>query len=299
MGSDAKLRMGLVGAGPWAQMFHAPMIAGGPATTLSAVWARRPEAAATLVAAHGGAAVGSFDDLLERCDGVSFAVPPDVQAELAPRAAAAGKHLLLEKPLAFALVDAQRIVEQVEDAQVVSLLMLTNRFDPAVRSFLESARSATTHGSVASVISDAALPGGVFATPWRVERGALLDLGPHVLDLLDAAMGPVERITATGDPTKWVAVTTEHLGGAIGQAALSNTTPGAGGSLNFELFTDNGSVRFDCSEPVDLTLVRAAIVSEFAAAVADGVQHALGARRGLYLQELIGAAERSLRARTV
>lgn len=294
MASDAQLKMGLIGAGPWAQMFHAPMIAAGPATTLSAVWARRPEAAVAVVEAHGGVAAKSLEDLFDRCDAVAFAVPPDVQAALALRAAAAGKHLLLEKPLAFTLVDAQRLVEQVDDAHVVTMLMLTNRFSPLVRSFLETAQAASVYGAVASFIAGGSLPGGAFATPWRVERGALLDLGPHVLDLFDAAIGPVERISATGDPTRWVALTTEHAGGLIGQAALSITTPGASRPVQCDLFTDDGTVRFDGSELVDHEALGTTIVSEFATAVAESGQHPLDVHRGLYLQRLIDAAERSL-----
>ena len=101
------LRVGLVGAGPWAEMFHAPMLAAGPRTSLAAVWARRPEAAEELATSYGAPHVSSFDDLLEACDAVAFAVPPSVQAELAPRAAQADKHLLLEKPLAFTLPEAE------------------------------------------------------------------------------------------------------------------------------------------------------------------------------------------------
>ncbi|MFE6133357.1 gfo/Idh/MocA family oxidoreductase, partial [Streptomyces sp. NPDC056437] len=39
----APVRVGLVGAGPWARAMHARMLAAGPETTLTAVWARRPE----------------------------------------------------------------------------------------------------------------------------------------------------------------------------------------------------------------------------------------------------------------
>ena len=95
------VRVGLVGAGPWAGMFHAPMLSADAGTTLAAVWSRRPEAAEQLATAHGATAASSFGDLLSRCDAVAFSVPPDVQAELAPTAALAGKHLILEKPLAF------------------------------------------------------------------------------------------------------------------------------------------------------------------------------------------------------
>src|SRR5688572_4723831 len=70
------LKMGLVGAGPWATVVHAPMIAGGPGTSLEVVWARREDAADELASPYGAAVAGSFEELLERCDAVAFAVPP-------------------------------------------------------------------------------------------------------------------------------------------------------------------------------------------------------------------------------
>lgn len=79
----APLAVALVGAGPWAEAVYAPMLAAGPETRLACVWSRRPQAARALAAAHGSEGVESFDALLERCDAVAFAVPPDVQAELA------------------------------------------------------------------------------------------------------------------------------------------------------------------------------------------------------------------------
>ena len=216
------LRMGLVGAGPWAQAYHAPMLSSGPATTLDVVWARRLEAATSLAAEHGAQAVDTFEDLLERCDAVAFAVPPDVQADLAPRAAAAGRHLLLEKPLAFDLAGAERIARAVDDAGVRTVLMLRNRFSPAGVRFLQQARAATAYGAQAAFVSDAALPGEFFATPWRVARGALMDLGPHALDLVDAGVGPIEEVHATGDPLRWLALTTRHEGGALAGGAVDH-----------------------------------------------------------------------------
>src|SRR5262245_62639780 len=108
--------VGLVGAGPWASLAHAPMLATNPNTDLAGVWARRPEAAADLAAKHGAKAFDSIDALFDSCEAVAFCVPPDVQAELAARAAAAGKHLLLEKPIAGQLAAAERLVEAIDDA---------------------------------------------------------------------------------------------------------------------------------------------------------------------------------------
>ncbi|MCW2866529.1 MAG: dehydrogenase, partial [Marmoricola sp.] len=202
------MRVGLVGAGPWAGLFHAPMVRSSPHTTLEAVWARRPEAAQDLTAEHGGEVVGSFVDLLERVDVVAFAVPPDVQAQLAPQAARAGKHLVLEKPLAFTLEGAQEIADAVEESGVSAVLMLRNRFTSAGRTFVQAARGSQARGGHAQFVTGAALEGSDFATPWRVARGAVWDIGPHSLDLLDAAMGRIEEVTATGDPLRWVSLVT-------------------------------------------------------------------------------------------
>ncbi|HET6212856.1 MAG TPA: Gfo/Idh/MocA family oxidoreductase, partial [Micromonosporaceae bacterium] len=65
--------VGLAGAGPWARMTHAPMLAAGPDTRLTAVWARRESAATELAGGYGAVACTSFDELLQRCDAVAFA----------------------------------------------------------------------------------------------------------------------------------------------------------------------------------------------------------------------------------
>ena len=51
---EVPLRVGLVGAGPWASMVHAPMLARNPKTELVGVWARRETAAQSLAAQHQG-----------------------------------------------------------------------------------------------------------------------------------------------------------------------------------------------------------------------------------------------------
>ena len=290
------IRIGLVGAGPWASTFHAPMIAGAESALLASVWARRPEAAEAVVAAHGGAVAATYADLLASCDAVAFAVPPDVQAELAPRAAAAGKHLLLEKPLAFTLLDAQRLADCVEANRVASLVMLRNRFEPTVASFLDAAAAVAPRAVIGRFVTDAALPGSHFATPWRRERGAVLDLGPHVLDLVEAVLGPVVDLTAIGDPARWVTISTLHAGGGVGQVSLSLTTPGSDRALHLEVVHESGSLMLE--EPVagGESAVQRRIMGDFVDCIATGREHPQGARRGLELQRLLKAVEESLRA---
>ena len=64
------------------------------------------------------------------------------------------------------------------------------------------------------------LLGGMFATPWRLKQGPLLDLGPHLLDLLEACLGPIEAVTARGDPHGWISLILEHQGGLISEATI-------------------------------------------------------------------------------
>ena len=284
------LRVGLVGAGPWADLFHAPMLASGPQTSLAAVWARRPEAAEQLATSYDAQHAASFDDLLAACDAVAFAVPPPVQALLAPRAAHAGKHLLLEKPLAFTLPEAEAIADAVEASGVQSLMVLRNRFTAEGSAFITKAQAERPMGALASFVSGAALPGSPFATPWRVELGAMFDLAPHAIDLLDAALGSVTDITAVGDPLRWLGLTLEHEGGAVSQAALSITAPGDSAPFRIEARTEEGPVIFDGAKSDDDPGVQESITTALAQAVSSGIAHPLDVHRGVFLQRCMTKA---------
>src|ERR1700741_3239448 len=125
--------IGLVGAGPWAQIFHAPMITGGPETELTAVWARRPEAAQEIAEQFNANVATSFEALLGSVDALVFGVPPFIQAELAAQAALAGKPMLLEKPIGVDLAQAEKLVQAIDEAGVATQVMFTNRYSPRIR----------------------------------------------------------------------------------------------------------------------------------------------------------------------
>jgi len=287
------LRVGLVGAGPWARFVHAPMLADHPGTTLTGVWARRPEAADDLAAAHRSRGCASLDELLDGCDVVAFAVPPDVQAELAVVAARAGKALLLEKPIALDLTAATRLAEAVADAGVGSQVLLTWRYTEGVRAFLADVAERDPLGGRGQFASASAL-GGPFATPWRLEHGALLDLGPHVIDLLDAALGPVVQVRAHGDPNRWLGLLLDHESGAASEASLSMRSPVDPPRATLEIHTTTGVVDLDAAGvagPTTFTTVVDELIE-----TARGVPHPLDVRRGLHLQQLLDAAQRDLRS---
>ncbi|WP_239136901.1 Gfo/Idh/MocA family protein [Sphaerisporangium rufum] len=278
--------MGLVGAGPWAEAVHAPTLAAGPHTRLAGVWARRPRAAARL----GAPVYERIEELFDHCEAVAFCVPPGVQAEIAPRAARAGKALLLEKPLAADLDGARRLADAVAEAGVASQMVLTFRYSSATRAFLERVRAIEPFGGYALNISGALHS---IESPWRQERGAVLDVGPHMIDMLGAALGPVASVRAHGHPLGWTGLLLEHETGAVSEASLSMAARVERGHSQVAVFGRHGSEVLDGG---DLGYdVFPAMVAEFAATVRRGGGHPLDARHGLRLQEIITAAEAQLR----
>jgi len=283
------LRVGLVGAGPWAHKVHAPGIVAHPRTTLVATWARRAEAAADLAMRHGATPTTDFDELLRQVDAVAFAVPPAVQAPLAARAALAGKHLILEKPVAASVDEAETLVDAVARTGVTSMMMLTFRYAAATRKWLDDVHTVSDWvGGEARWFSGTLLDRKYENSLWRHDGGALADIGPHVFDLLDAALGPVEsveqaRFTAPG---LWH-VMLGHEGGRLSTATLSMHTPVQPAITDFAVHGPQGFRAFDASgEAPERYLV---LLDDFTQLVADKTaEHPLDVRRGLHLQRLLG-----------
>ena len=291
--------VGLVGAGPWAEMLHAPMLAGGPETTLAGVWARRPEAARALAGAHGSRAVGSLEELWDVCEAVAFAVPPDVQAELGVAAARAGKHLLLDKPVALTVAAAEELAGAVDEAGVVSQMVLTNRYSPLGRAFLAEADGFETVGARCASLSGALMADSPFSTPWRRRHGALLDVGPHLFDLLEGAVGSIEELSGRGDPLRWVSLTCRHAGGQVSEVSMSLSLPLAETVFECVLYGPAGALAYQrppdpATALADLAAAGATLRKEFAEAVTSGIPSTLDVHRGVALQRLIDVAARSL-----
>lgn len=290
----APVRVGLAGAGPWARMVHAPLLAAGPETELVGVWSRTPEHAAALAAEHNVVSFASFDAMLDAVDAVALAVVPAAQPDLAVRAANAGKALLLEKPLGVDVEGARRIADAVATNDVGSLVLLTYRFADVVRDFLAEAAAMQATGGRACFISGAFL-GGAFAGGWRLELGALLDVGPHVLDLVEAALGPVVEIQGHGDPRTWVGLLLTHETGACSEVTLSCASAIEPSRTEVEVYGREKSLFVDARSAARAESF-ARVREEFAQVARAGGPHACDAARGLVLQELIARAEQALRA---
>jgi len=232
------MRFGLVGTGYWARVTHASAVVAHPDAELVGVWGRSFDRATDLAEEFGARPYESADEMFGDVDAVAFAVPPDVQADLAVRAASHGCHLLMDKPVAFTTEQADRVVEAVERAGVRSLVFFTSRFTANQAGWLSDAQQldAWNSGYVrmhASIFE----PGSPYAeSPWRRSRGALWDIGPHALSILVPALGPVTHVIADRGLGDTVTVVLHHESGAASTMSLSLTAPPGSRGTSWQLF---------------------------------------------------------------
>ncbi|MFJ9245813.1 Gfo/Idh/MocA family protein [Streptomyces sp. NPDC101776] len=287
------MRIGLLGTGPWAQMAHAPALSGHDAWDFAGVWGRRADAAKELADRHGVPAYDDVDALLADVDAVAMALPPSVQAELAVRAARAGRHLLLDKPLAPTVEQGRAVVDAVREAGVASVVFFTARFQPETEAWItEQAAAEGWFTARAEWLGSVFTSDSPFAaSPWRQEKGALWDVGPHALSVLLPVLGDARRVAAAvRGPGDTVLLVLDHAGGASSTLTLSLTAPTAAAGVTVELRGAAGVTSIpDSSGDAVSALARAA--DALSEAVRTGRPHACDAAFGQRVTEILAEAE--------
>ncbi|MGW3360389.1 Gfo/Idh/MocA family protein [Streptomyces bungoensis] len=290
------MRTGLLGTGPWARAAHAPALAGHTGLDFAGVWGRRPEAAAALAAEYGVRAYDDVDALLADVDAVALALPPAVQAPLAVRAARAGCHLLLDKPLAVTAADGRAVTEAAERAGVASVVFFTTRFQKEPEAWIEEQAAEagwfTARGQWLGAVFTGDSP--FAASPWRREKGALWDVGPHALSVLLPVLGDVRQVLAAANgPADTVHLVLDHATGASSTLTLSLTAPPAAAGADLELRGEAGvSVLPRGSGDAVAALTRAA--DALLTAARTGRPHPCDAGFALRITEILAAAESRL-----
>jgi predicted dehydrogenase len=224
-------------------------------------------------------AIVKADDI----DVVSVVVANHLHREIVEELAAAGKHVLCEKPLAPSSADAQAMVDAVDAAGVVARVGFTFRRTPGIA----AARELIASGELGRPLyanaqywtdygSDPQAP-----MSWRYRggpgSGALADLGSHLADTAEFVLGPVESVTGAalttviGERPKplghvvghahvevsderesvenddWASFSVRFAGGATGDLSVSRIAFGHPNTLKFEVFCERGAVAFDVS----------------------------------------------------
>jgi len=179
------IRIGVLGAGSWG-INHVRVLAGEPRCKVVAV-AEPDEAKRALIAelapgarwtASAAAVLGAPD-----VDAVVIAAPASTHVELAIAAFEAGKHVLVEKPLARTLAEAQRVAAAAARAGTVGMVGHLMVFHSAVRRIRELLRS----GSLGRPFYIHAMR--VNLGRIRSDETALWCFGPHDLSMIDYILG--------------------------------------------------------------------------------------------------------------
>jgi predicted dehydrogenase len=167
-------------------------------------------------------AYAGYHDLLEApdVDAVIITVPNALHRGVALAALAAGKHVLLEKPLAHSVEDGAAIVRAAEQSNKVVMLGFNHRFNPSAQALhraIEAGRLGTLYYARARWLRREGLPpqGSWFTSKAAAGGGPLIDIGVHMLDLALHMLGYPQAITAFG-------VTHAYFGSERAQTAPPN-----------------------------------------------------------------------------
>lgn len=288
------MRFGLVGTGYWARETHGPGI-GASSHDLVGVWGRDSAKTARLAESLGTEAFPSHAALLDAVDAVSYAVPPDVQAPLALEAARAGKHLLLDKPVALEVDIARALRDAARASGARSVVFFTARYAAETRAWLdELAGQEGWHGSWTEWIAANQRPESPYKDSlWRQREGALWDLGPHLLGTLIPSLGPVKTVVAVAGPGDTVHLTLTHETGPVSTATIALWGPQAAYTWSMRVWGDAGISPAPARDTSARTSFTTA-AEELGAVVADDVEHPLGLDFGVRVVEILADAASQL-----
>jgi UDP-N-acetyl-2-amino-2-deoxyglucuronate dehydrogenase len=199
-----RIGIGVVGCGMIAAV-QAEAIRQLPNAALVAVCSRDGLRAAEFAARYGATAYTDYDEFLAHpgLSLVSICTPSGTHADLGMAAAAAGHHVLVEKPIEVTLARADALIEACERHGVRLGVIFQSRFLPAVRAI----KQAVDEGRLGRLmLADAMVkwyrePGYYAADSWHGTLaldggGALINQAIHTVDLLRWIAGPVERAAA-------------------------------------------------------------------------------------------------------
>jgi len=193
----SKLKVGVIGVGALGR-HHARLYNLSENCEVVGVFDVNSEGAQAVAAEFDLACFSDMDDLVDKCDALSIAVPATKHYDVAIDLLNKGKHLLIEKPLAVTVDEAEKIVEAADKNSVVVGVGHVERFNPAM-SYLEQHTGNTRYIEAERLAPYPPERPGQHRR--GVEVGVVLDLMIHDLDLvLSMVDSEVESFDAVGIP---------------------------------------------------------------------------------------------------
>lgn len=257
-------QIGIIGAGDYGEQ-HAQALA--ELSNVKLVAASRTNASALndFTSKYGGTAYTDYQDLLNdnSVDIVVIATPHHFHTEIALATARAGKHILLEKPIAPTLQECEAIVQAVEDTQVKFMVGHVNHFVPAY----QVAKQMLESGEMGEVVLGLATMQKYWMADnrrnWHLNRqtggGVWMTVGIHPLDrmiwLIDSPVTSVAAQLSTSfheqgaDDTGMVFL--RYASGAVGTIVSTGYKIGAPKHLT-ELTCTKGMLNIDYTQGVSI-----------------------------------------------
>lgn len=199
------IRFGIIGGGMIAA-WHAQAVARCEGARLAGVVDASPERARAFALEHGGRAYDSLEAMLDdpAVDAVSICTPSGLHAEQAIQAMARGKHVLIEKPMALTVADADRVIAMAERMGVTAGVVSQLRFSGACRQL----QAILSEGRLGRIVTaellmkyhreEAYYAASAWRGTWAMDGGgALMNQGIHGVDLLLHLLGPVRQVFGT------------------------------------------------------------------------------------------------------
>lgn len=255
----ARLRVGVVGAGGIANL-HLPawLELGAEVLVFSDVGATE------LVARHGGAdVVGSLDELLATVDVIDVCTPSFTHPEIVFAAAAAGRHVLCEKPLALDATTAEAMVKACASAGVRLYPGHVVRYFPEYAAMQRAvAAGAIGTPAVLRFHRCGSRPlAGWFADP-ELSGGIIMDQMIHDLDFARWVAGEIDTVYArlvdatpdAGDGVLSAQVTATHRDGAISCVTGTWARQGTRFRYGFQVAGTDGVLEFDSATATPLSI---------------------------------------------
>lgn len=204
--TSAPLRWGIAGYGDVVQRRVAPAIASIENATLACFWGRNLARSRQIASRYATIGTDSFDDLCQGIQALYVATPVNSHLTIAMKAAAAGCHVLIEKPLGAGMQQAGQLGVVARSNSVRVGVAYYRRLMPAIR-WLKERIDAKAFGEPRRAMIRFSMPFAPSpADPmaWRYDRavaggGVLSDAGSHRMDLLSMLFGRPTRINAAFD----------------------------------------------------------------------------------------------------
>ena len=198
-----KVRLASIGTGRWAGELADAVARSGQAEVVSG-WARRPEGREAFGEKFGCRPAGSLEELLAdpEVEGVIITTSHQSHREMIEQAAAAGKHVFVDKPFTNTVEDGLAAIAAARDAGVLLQVGHQRRRTPAKRR-IKAMLEAGELGDVETVVTNQSIPNGfkMPETAWRWDPeqsplGSMTSLGVHKIDTINYLVGPVRSVFA-------------------------------------------------------------------------------------------------------